>query len=422
MRAWNQAESPRREDAGAPLRRPGRRPAAVGGPAQVADDLLRGVAVPVLLDDRPAARPFPLGVDRRAAVEVIEPVPARGHRLRPLGLAPQGQAGGPGEVRLLLQPARVGDEQGATAEQPEHGRVAHRSDEVKTRAPRKSGALDGGPRPRVDREEDGPGEFLQARPDAREQSGLVGHLRAVQGRQDERPLDLGQRGQLRTGLESGEEAHRVVGHVAQRAPPFQQPFAPEVLPRRARGVVQAVGEVVRADPVDLLGHPPIVAAQSGLDVRERPAQLGRRERAGQGGVRVADDDDPVRSAVLQGRLDPREDARRLLAVARRADLQVDVRGPEPELLEEDVGEAGVVVLAGMDGDLPAPLPRRARLTGAILMNCGRAPTTVAIFTRGSPSGGRLPPGSPPGVGPAGNGRSAPPRPAAAEAAPLRGTR
>jgi hypothetical protein len=50
---------------------------------------------------------------------------------------------------------------------------------------------------------------------------------------------------------------------------------------------QDLGELVGDDSVDLLGHRPVEAPETGLDVRERDPELRRSERSGQGRVDVA---------------------------------------------------------------------------------------------------------------------------------------
>jgi hypothetical protein len=75
-------------------------------------------------------------------------------------------------------------------------------------------------------------------------------------------------------------------------------------------------------------------------------------------------------------------------VGQAGNPEVMVRARDVELRKEDIGHAGVEVLAGVDDDLadgrgcPAAFcSRMARLTVAALMNWGRAPMTVRIFTR-----------------------------------------
>ena len=104
------------------------------------------------------------------------------------------------------------------------------------------------------------------------------------------------------------------------------------------------------DPVVLLGHRAVVAAQPGLDVHERDVARVRRQRAGDGRVRVALDDDHVgrrRSA----------NARSSSVVASPSCVPRDapptsscsVGRLEPELGEQRVRQRRVVVLTGVNG-------------------------------------------------------------------------
>ena len=126
----------------------------------------------------------------------------------------------------------------------------------------------------------------------------------------------------------------------------------------------------------LLGHRQVAAAQAGLDVRERHRRLGRGARAGEGRVRVSVDEHEI------GRLALEDNAIAGCISSGSAVLEIEpvAAARQAELLEEDVGELAVVVLAGVDDDLVDPASRSATESGAALMNCGRFPTTVRTFT------------------------------------------
>ena len=124
--------------------------------------------------------------------------------------------------------------------------------------------------------------------------------------------------------------------------PSRQIFARAAL-RGEQQVRQLVGE----QPVELLGHAAVAAPQTGLHVRDRDTELGRAERGGDSGVDVPDDHDEVRSLLQQNRLQALQHVRRLGRMRARAGTKVVVRLRQPELLEEDVAEADVVVLAGV---------------------------------------------------------------------------
>ena len=122
----------------------------------------------------------------------------------------------------------------------------------------------------------------------------------------------------------------------------------QVLDRLVAVQEEQLGELVGDDPVDLLRHRAVEAAQAGLDVGDRDAHLRRGQRRRQGRVDVAGDDDQVGPLVGEHRLEPLHRARRLLGVAARADLEHVVGLGHAELLEEHVRHQPVVVLAGVD--------------------------------------------------------------------------
>ena len=117
------------------------------------------------------------------------------------------------------------------------------------------------------------------------------------------------------------------------------------------GHQEQVGQLVGQSAVDLLGHRHVEAAQSGLDVRHRDAELRGNEGGGDGRVHVAVDHDERGPTVDEQLLEPDHDRCGLRRVAARPDLQVDVRLRQAELAEEDLGHLLVVVLAGVDEQL-----------------------------------------------------------------------
>ena len=96
--------------------------------------------------------------------------------------------------------------------------------------------------------------------------------------------------------------------------PVDDPLGGEVRDgRRASARSSQRREVVGHDPVELLGHPPVEAAQAGLDVRDRDAELRRGQGAGERRVRVAVDEDGVgplgEQDGLEGHQHPRRSGR-----------------------------------------------------------------------------------------------------------------
>ena len=158
--------------------------------------------------------------------------------------------------------------------------------------------------------------------------------------------------------------------------------------RRGLGAVgeQEVGQPVGEDAVDLLGHRPVERAQAGLDVRNRDAELGCRERAGERRVDVATDAHEVGALARAGRARrPRARCAVCAPCGPRADAEEDVGLGELEVRQQLGRHARVVVLPGVDdplGDVRAA-SASAAMTGAILTKFGRAPTTWT--TRRRPS-------------------------------------
>ena len=72
--------------------------------------------------------------------------------------------------------------------------------------------------------------------------------------------------------------------------------------------------MVRDDAIDLLGHPPVEAAQAGFHVHNRQLQLGSGESRGECRVRVAVREQDVRALIDQRGLELLEHAPGLLAM------------------------------------------------------------------------------------------------------------
>ena len=117
--------------------------------------------------------------------------------------------------------------------------------------------------------------------------------------------------------------------------------------------------------IEFLRHRAVVGPHPGLDVRDRDPHLRRGERARQGGVRVAVDEHHVRALGGQQRRERRQHAPGLLRVGAAAEVE-QVLGPRKvELVEEDLREDRVVVLARVDehlvGGLAQPVGDRGGL-------------------------------------------------------------
>ena len=79
-------------------------------------------------------------------------------------------------------------------------------------------------------------------------------------------------------------------------------------------------------------------------------KLHRGEGGGQRGVHVAHDQHEVGPRIVQDRLEAAHDLGGLDRVRARADAEVEVGGPDIQVLEEPLRHRPVVVLAGVDED------------------------------------------------------------------------
>ena len=105
-----------------------------------------------------------------------------------------------------------------------------------------------------------------------------------------------------------DEVHALLGN----------PLGAQVLDRLVAVQEEVVGEPVGDDPVDLLGHRAVEAAQPRLDVGERHQRLGGDQRSGQGRVDVAGDDHQVGPLGLDQRLEALDHPGGLLRVGARS--------------------------------------------------------------------------------------------------------
>ena len=255
--------------------------------------------------------------DRRR-VEAEQRVGAGADRHRPLGVVAQGEAGDAEVGRLLLDAAGVGEHGAGVGDQREEVEVAERLGRAA-----------------------GPGAS------ALELASIILRVRGWTGKTT--GISRGQRGAAAaivspsSGPSTRAGRCRVTSSVAagldaRAAPP--RPAARKrsssatrvsiiVLPTKcmrssampsARRFSTASSlcrkssseKLVGDDPVDLLGHRPVEAAQAGLDVGDRDPHLRRGQRRRQGRVDVAGDDDQVGPLVGEHRLEPLHHPRRLL--------------------------------------------------------------------------------------------------------------
>ena len=211
-----------------------------------------------------------------------------------------------------------------------------------------------GARAGVQREHDRP-DLLRApareRHELLEARGVVDVRRAVRGHHDPGPV-ADRLCALAARLE----------HVDDRIADHTDPLVGHALARQELGGQCGGREVERRErarhpPVGFLERRRVVRAQPGLDMHDRDGEPARREAEQRHRVGVSEQHDrvgPARAEQLDRLLEHRADAVRGAAVELPAHV-----GVQAEVVEERVGERGVVVLAGGDhlgGD--AVLPHR----------------------------------------------------------------
>jgi hypothetical protein len=126
------------------------------------------------------------------------------------------------------------------------------------------------------------------------------------------------------------------------------------------GDEEPVGDGVGDEAVDLLGHGHVAAAQAGLHMGHRDAQLLGHDGAGQRGVDVAHHQGGGGAGLLAELLVGDHDLGGLLGVAAAAAAQAHVGLRDAEFLEEHVVHLAVVVLAGVhqaEGQTPVGTQR-----------------------------------------------------------------
>src|SRR5438132_5241 len=268
-------------------------------------DLLPGRAV------AERVRPLPfraeLAADRGADPRGVRPredVRSDLQGLRSLRVLAQGDARHAEEAAFLLESAGVRHHDRRFLLEDQHVQVPCRVDALQGR--QRGGALlepeflESLRGPRVDREDDRQARFVRGlleRPQGSRQPFLhVYVLRPVECEEDVPPTGQAQPGEDIGPLFGDREVldQRVDHAVPDDVDARRHVFLAEVLPRRARRREEDVRELVRHDPVQLLGHRLVEGPDPGFDVGQPPFLLLRQEGPRDGRVCVPVDDDEVR--------------------------------------------------------------------------------------------------------------------------------
>ena len=216
-------------------------------------------------------------------------------------------------------------------------------------------------RTRVDGEDDRDiaADFIQSLDERAQRVGIVDVRRPVQCDQRIRSIEDAIVAPHAPGFR--EELDQRIDHdVADAVDLFCiDAFAQEIAIPVVGGREEKVGQLIRHQAIDFLGHRAIARSKAGFDVGDRNEELGAHERRGSGRVDVAVDHHQIGPALEDDRLEADHDFGGLRGMRAAADGKVEVRFRNSELLKEDVRHEGVVVLTGVD----------ERLTDAVLPEC-----------------------------------------------------
>src|SRR2546427_7689382 len=323
-------------------------------------DLLPGRAV------AERVRPLPLhgevAADRESDPRGVRPredVRSDLQGLRTLRVLAQGDARHAEETTFLLESTGVRHHDRRFLLEDQHVQVARRVDASQGRQP-------GGPLlepeflqslrgPRVDREDDRQARFLRGlleRLQGPRQLFLDVHvLRPVEGEEHVPTTGQAQPGED-VGLLFGDREvldQRVDHAVPDDVDARRHVLLSKVLPRGGRRREEDVRELVRDDPIQLLGHRLVEGPDPGFDMGQPPFLLLREESTRDGRVRVPVDDDEVR--VLRDAGDLPHRRRDLQVRWLLLQLELLIRLPELHVPEEDPVHHEVVMLTGMHEDM-----------------------------------------------------------------------
>ena len=219
-------------------------------------------------------------------------VAAAGHGDGPLGVRSQGQARHPEQGGFLLHATGVGDHCLRAFDQGDELQVAERGSGMQPRVLAEPGGLQGGAAPRMHRDDHVHlvRHLVQGQNQGARGRRIVHVGWPVQGRDhvpvrqpqlgpDCRRVELRHAGQQRVDHRIADQVHRI----------HRPAFAGQVPDRLGRRHEQQRAQLVGEPPVDLLRHGVVEAAQAGLHVSQRNAELRAGQGRAQGGVDVTVD-------------------------------------------------------------------------------------------------------------------------------------
>jgi hypothetical protein len=273
---------------------------------------------------------------------IDERVGSDANRVDPLGARPQRHARNAEPVGLLLQASGVGRDARGSRDESEHLEVAERG-KLQDVLPEGDVVLvEDARRPGVHREHERPAARLDCRGDTPQLLRLRVRC-TVEGQRDVR---LRPRGRVSPRRRQKQVEH-VTHHVAHHLDPSRDALGEQRLAGVLVRTEEERGFGVDGDPVVLLRHRQVPAAQAGLDVCDWNAGVPSSLRARERRVRVAEDEDPV--GPLFGNRRGYGGAHRLGVGG--VEVEAVPRRRQLELLVEHVRELRIPMLARVEADL-----------------------------------------------------------------------
>lgn len=272
----------------------------------------------------------------------------------PLGVGAKGETGGAEVGAFLLQAAGIGEQEAGVAGEVDRIQIAERVEKLNVRAVVETqaklchfatGAW-------VDGEDDLPifgecGEF--ADDDFQAFLGIdVGG--AMQRDVDETAFFHAEATERVAAVGIVELGNQRVDHdVADLANlGFGSAFTAEVFVAVLGWGEKDIREGVGDETVEFLWHAAVEAAQTSLDVGDGNAELGGDQGAGDGGIHISDDDDPIRFFTQADGFESEHDVGGLHGVGAGANFEMVVGSGNAEFIEENARHLFIVMLAGVD--------------------------------------------------------------------------
>lgn len=226
---------------------------------------------------------------------------------RSLGVGPGGQTGDSQVSGFFLDAAGVGEDEGGGVHQGEEIEIAqgfHESQRVGKGI--QAQVRDPGTGARMNGEDDRScaGEFHQGGANLGQNFGVVDVGRAMEGGEDVVLRVEPEAGKCVLLARFGQGLDQAVDHdVPHEMDLFPaNPFAEQIGVTIGGGRKKQIGQLIGEEAIDLLGHGPIKRSEAGLDMGHSDAKLGRDQSAAEGGIDVANNENPVGSVLQEDRL------------------------------------------------------------------------------------------------------------------------